>query len=251
MFVEAIKRVEEALFPIVRLSADFPEKGRITVCVTGCGFFIDDRGTFASVAHAFDDPPPNSKYFFIGRLPDQLINPWLDISEVARDECGDVLLGKVATLTPDFLPLSRETVPIGESVCASGYPLAKIAVTPRGGFEFGGVKRRFRSTMVIGRTQCAVERGRVQKGVLLQDPSLFGMSGGAVVDAAGMAVGMMGSVTNPEESIGGNGSRKITVENGSVITADQIYALYERTVGLRSILLPAAEIASAEEKKSA
>ena len=104
--------------------------------------------------------------------------------------------------------------------------------------------------MVIGRTQCSVERGRIQRGVLLQDASLFGMSGGAVMDASGMVVGMQGSVTHPQESIGGDGTRRIQVENGVAITSDQIHALYDRALGLRTVLPKVdADVATSEERK--
>ena len=231
-----------------------PAPGRVTAAVTGCGFFIDDRGTFVSVAHAFDTPSPTSKFFFFGRLPSELAKPPLEITEVGRENEADIYLGKVALQTPDFLPLAADIVPNGRSVCASGYPLPKLALNPAGGFELGGVTRRYRSTMVIDRIRCNVENGRTQLGVLLQDEALFGMSGGPVVDSVGLCVGMMGSVTTPQESIGGDG-RKIIVENGVVITSDQIKALYDRQLGLRTVLpkvdIEALTLAIQEAKKRA
>ena len=254
MFAEAIPSIEKALFAIVRMTPNMPAPGKVTAAVTGCGFFIDDHGTFVSVAHAFDAPSPTSKFVYFGRLPNEFTTPGLEISEVGRENEADIYIGKVALETPDFLPLAAEIVPNGRSVCASGYSLPKLAVNLAGGFDFGGVKRRYRSSMVIDRVTCNVENGRTQTGVLLQDEALFGMSGGPVVDSTGLCVGMMGSVTTPQESIGGDGERKIIVENGVVITSDQIKTLYDRLLGLRTVLpvdLEALTIAIREAKRTA
>jgi S1-C subfamily serine protease len=252
MFVNAIQSVERALFPIFRVTVENPGgTGQVVFGVAGSAFFVDDRGTFVTVAHIFDKRPPNSRYLFCGCLPKQY-QAEVEVQEIVRDDKADILLGKVPIATPNFLPLSPSVAPVGRSVCISGYPLAQIAWDPvQRVFDVSGARTYYKQTMVIDLAHCTdTETGRVHEGVSLQDAPLFGQSGGAVFDVNGLVVGMQASVMHPRDSVSGN--RKITVENGVAISSDKILALYEHTHGLRSIV-PKVEVAvdAAAERRSA
>jgi S1-C subfamily serine protease len=244
MFVSAIESVEKALFPIFRITIENPGgNGPVHFGIAGSAFFIDDRGTFATVAHTFDKRPPNTKYLFCGCLPKQYQSQ-IEVEEIVRDDKADILLGRVPLATPHFLALSPSVSPIGRSVCISGYPLAKIVWNPATGFDVSGARTYYRQTMVIDYARCVdSETDRTHEGVLLQDAALFGQSGGAVFDMHGLVVGMQASVMHPRDSVAGNKSRKITVENGVAISSDKILQLYERTLGLRTVV-PKTEVAT-------
>ena len=51
--------------------------------------------------------------------------------------------------------------------------------------------------MVLDRTVFAVENNRLHDGFMMTEFSLFGMSGGPVVNVLGDVVGMQASVTHP------------------------------------------------------
>jgi hypothetical protein len=175
----------------------------------------------------------------------------LDVQEIARDDTADIVLGKVAMRDAGFLTLCTELAPIGRSVCISGYPLHEISVNAVGGFELGRVRRYYRSTMIIDKVRATSgDKGRVHEGLLLQDEALFGQSGAPVFDADGVVIGMQASVTPARISEGVN--RQIKVENAVVISSDKILALYERTLGLRTVV-PKIDVAASvtSERRSA
>ena len=253
MFVNAIQSVEKALFPIIRITVENPGAPETVLHfgVAGSAFFIDDRGTFVTVAHTFDKRPPNTQYFFCGCLP-KYFHPQVEVVEIARDDKADILLGRVPITTESFLTLSPDVAPVGRSVCISGYPLADLSYSPEHGINVSGVGAYFTQTMVIDRMRCEVTgTARIHEGISLQHPALFGQSGGAVFCADSTAVGMQASVTHPRETA--NDGRKIAVENAVAISSDKILALYERTLGLRTVVpkIDAAVDAAAEHRRSA
>ena len=62
---------------------------------------------------------------------------------------------------------------------------------------------------------------------MMTEFSLFGMSGGPVVNTSGAVVGMQASVTHPRVSVGAGG-RQISIENAVAIGSEHIYALLQK-----------------------
>ena len=228
MFVKSIKIAQGAMFPIFRwdqLSAQ-----QVRVGVAGTGFFINSQGHFVSVAHVFDNANQDTKFFYAGKLPENLQNPRLKITEVCRDDNSDIYVGKVDLKRSDYFRLSKNIPDIGRSVCVSGYPLAQISTNQQGGLEVGGVRRYFQPTFVLDKAVINIDngQGRIRKhdGFLVRDVGLFGMSGGPVFDPSGVVVGMQGSVTQPR--ISSNGDRTISVENALAIRSNLILDLLKQ-----------------------
>lgn len=222
MYVKSIKIAQGAMFPIFRwdqLSAQQAHVG-----VVGTGFFINSKGSFVSVAHIFDNVGTDTKFFYLGRLPENLQNPRLEIMEICRDDEKDIYVGQINIKTPGYFYLSKNIPDIGKSVCVSGYPLAQITNNQRGGLEVGGVRRYFQPTFVLDKAVINSDngQGRIRKhdGFLVRDIGLFGMSGGPVFDPSGVAMGMQGSITQPRTS--SNGQRTISVENALAIRSNLI-----------------------------
>jgi S1-C subfamily serine protease len=64
----------------------------------------------------------------------------------------------------------------------------------------------------------------MHEGFMMTEFSLFGMSGGPVVNSEGAVVGMQASVTAPRVSVGAGG-RQISIENAVAIGSEHIHAL--------------------------
>lgn len=225
MFASAIKKTEKAMFPIFRIDQISLDKSRVNVA--GTGFFINSNGVFISVSHVFENITPQTKFLFLGFLPNNLSNPPLEIEEVARDNQNDIFVGKIKTKTPNFLKLLNKIPPIGRSACIGGYPLAVITNNENGGLELGGVRRYFQPSFVLDHLKMNVDDGKgtmkTHDGFSVRDFGLFGMSGGPVFDKNATILGMQASVTNPRVS--SNGSRSITVENAVAIRSNLIFDL--------------------------
>ena len=131
MFAHAIKQAELAMFPILRFVPVSPNG--LNMAVLGTGFFINKKGVFVTVSHVFDNAPPNSEFKFGGRIPSEVRNPPIAIEEIARDDHHDVYIGRIRLKETLFLRLSRSLVPVGRSVCISGYPMAQVRWTPKTG----------------------------------------------------------------------------------------------------------------------
>lgn len=229
MFVRSIKIAQAAMFPIFRWEQLSPQQANVGV--VGTGFFINARGYFVSVAHVFDSANQNTKFLYIGRLPENLQKPRLEITEVCRNDESDIYIGKVELRTPEYFYLSQNVPDIGRSVCVSGYPLARISTNRQGGLELGGVRRYFQPTFVLDKwiANSGSGQGRIRKhdGFLVRDVGLFGMSGGPVFDSQGVVVGMQGSVTQPRTSRNSSG-RTISVENALAIRSTLILELLRK-----------------------
>ncbi len=224
------------MFPVFR----WQQQGKqATVGIAGTGFFINSNGYFVSVAHVFDNADSNTRFLFIGRLPEQVQKPRLQIQEIARNDDYDILIGKVETKSPKYFHLSKNIPEEGRSVCISGYPLAEISQNNQGGLNLGGVRRYFQPTFVLDRVLANSDNGmgviRKHEGFLARDVGLFGMSGGPVFDKNGILVGMQGSVTQPRVSKNFAG-REISVENAIVIRSGLILNLLKEK-GVRFNLL--------------
>jgi len=237
MFVRAIKIAKKAMFPLFRFEQ--VNEALFRVFVIGTGYFINRNGFFATVAHVFDNPTPQTKFRFFGFLPDSVHNPALEIAEVARDDDHDICIGRVQTISPNYLHFSRVRPEIGKSVCISGYPLAQIQNNSQGGLELSGVRRYFQPSFVLDYTRSSCDNGhgriRMHDGFLVRDVGLFGMSGGPVFATNGQVLGMQGSVTSPRISTGGAG-RSIAVENAIIIRNELILNLLRKN-GVRFNLL--------------
>lgn len=233
MFVKAISKIQNSIFPIFRtkkISANSTQIG-----VVGTGFFVDSSGTFVTVAHIFDEKDSDTQFLYFGRVPDEVLNPQLPIRKIAVDDNNDIFIGKIELRETKPTMLSSTVPQIGRSVCISGYPLAQIVPNTLGGIDVGGVRRYFQPTFTLDKVKAQSGDGkgklRTHDGILVRDFGLFGMSGGPVFDLDGCVVGMQASVTQPRISDNGAG-RKITVENAVAIRSSLIIEVLKSN-GLR------------------
>jgi S1-C subfamily serine protease len=222
MFADAVATLAASIFPIFYAyeNADGPF---ISVC--GTAFFVDDNGLFVTGDHVMNSAPDGAGYYYFGNLPDELIQPPLEIERVASDPGRDLFLGRV--VTRDHLravELSSQAVRPGDSVCLSGYPMAEVSVNTGGGFV-ANVRRYWQPTFVIDATQ-AVVGDRVYDGYLVGHPCFSGMSGGPVFDVEGKVRGMAAAtVTRTEPDLNGG---SIVVKNGIVLDREHIRVFIEQ-----------------------
>ncbi len=221
MFVKAIKKIEKAMFPIFRFDQISVNQSRVSV--VGTGFFINTKGNFVSVAHIFNNVTLQTKFFFLGWLPDKIHNPSVEIEEIAKDDQNDIFVGRVQIKRSQFLDLSNKVPSAGETVCISGYPLASISNNPQGGLEVVGVRRYFQPSFVLDNAVVKMNNNGINiihDGFLVRDFGLYGMSGGPVFDVSGKVFGMQASVTDPRVS--SNGTNSISVQNAIAIRSNLI-----------------------------
>lgn len=224
MFIKAVKKINRSMFPIFRETQT--GNNQITIGVAGTGFFINDRGDFISAAHVFHNPPANTSFLYVGRLPDE-VGVKIPIKEIAKDEGKDLFIGHVDVEDTGHLSLENKLPKVGQSVCVAGYPLASIVADPNGGINVGGVRRYIQPSFVLDFAQSTARISPTattnHQGFLVRDFGLFGMSGGPVVDMYGVVVGIQGAVTDPRTS--SNGTQTISVQNAMVIQSDLFVAL--------------------------
>jgi S1-C subfamily serine protease len=220
MFADAVAKLAASIFPIFYAyeHADGP-----VISVSGTGFFVDDSGLFVTADHIMNCAPAGAGYYYFGNLPDELIQPPLDIERVASDPGRDLYLGWVRR---DHLPavdLSGEAVRPGDSVCLSGYPMAEVSVKAEGGFV-ANVRRYWQPTFVIDATQAVVDH-RVYDGYIVGHPCFSGMSGGPVFDVQGKVRGMAAAtLTRTAPELEGDPT---VVRNGIVLDREHIRAFIE------------------------
>jgi len=225
MFINTVKKVESAAFPIFTWK-DLGN-GQLNIGVAGTGFFVDTQGHFVSAAHVFANKEPGVSYKYLGLLPEHLTSP-IDIEQVDEDLDYDVFLGKIVT---ESTPLSlRDKLPNrGQSVCIIGYPLATLTPNAQGGLEVGGVRRYIQPTFVLdhGQAVAAVENQnpKTHVGFIARDVGLYGMSGGPVCDTDGVAFGIQASTLSRTST---NGSKSLSVENAVVIGPEKIISLLQK-----------------------
>ena len=227
MLVNAVRQIENGMFPIFRF--DRINQNQANVGVAGTGFFVNQDGLFVTVAHIFDNTSPQVTYMYHGRLPNDFTPHPLPITEIARNDQKDIYVGRVNLPNTTFLHFSNAEVAPGRTACIAGYPLAVITANAQGGMELSGVRRYFQPSFILDMIKTALDNGhglvRTHDGFLVRDVGLFGMSGGPVFDMNGKVLGMQAAVTNPREST--NGNRIITVENAIAIRNAEIINLLE------------------------
>jgi S1-C subfamily serine protease len=182
MYADAVAKIAESIFPIYYVD---PESEVVGVC--GTGFFIDDEGLFVTSEHVMASPPPGATAYYYGRTPDEVCEP-VEFEHVASDPGHDLYLGRVARDHVRPVEVSDEPARAGDAVCLSGYPMAVLDISPRGGLV-GNVRRYWQPTFVIDATETGID-GRTYEGYIVQHACFPGMSGGPVFDTEGMLRGM-------------------------------------------------------------
>ena len=221
MFADAVAKLTASIFPI--FYAYEHEDGPI-MAVSGTGFCVDDSGLFVTVDHSMNCAPAGATYYYYGNLPDQLIQPAVEIEWVASDPGRDLYLGRVGRGSLRAVELSGETVRPGDAVCLAGYPMAEVSIKAEGGVV-ANVRRYWQPTFVLDATQAVVD-GRVYDGYLVGHPCFSGMSGGPVFDVAGQVRGMaVATLTRTAPELTGDPT---VVRNGIVLDVAHIRAFVEQ-----------------------
>ena len=221
MFADAVATLAASIFPVFYAyeDADGP-----VISVSGTGFFVDDDGLFVTGDHIMNCAPAGAEYYYFGNLPDELVQPPLEIERVASDPGRDLYLGRVRRDHLRAVELSGEALRPGDSVCLSGYPMAEVSTNAEGGFV-ANARRYWQPTFVIDWTQAVVD-GRVYNGYLVGHPCFSGMSGGPVFDVDGKVRGMAAAtVTRTEPELNGD---SIVVRNGIVLDREHIRTFIEQ-----------------------
>jgi S1-C subfamily serine protease len=220
MFGDAVARLAASIFPVFYAyeKADGP-----VISVSGTAFFVDDDGLFVTGDHIMNCAPAGAEYYYFGNLPDELIQPPLEIERVASDPGRDLFLGRVRRNQLRAVEFSNEAVRPGDAVCLAGYPMAEVSANGDGGFV-ANVRRYWQPTFVLDTTQAVVEH-RVYDGYLVGHPCFSGMSGGPVFDVEGKVRGMAAAtVTRTEPELNGDTT---VVKNGIVLDQAYIRAFIE------------------------
>ena len=221
MFADAVAKLTASIFPIFFA---YEHEAGPTIGVSGTGFFVDDSGLFVTVDHIMNCAPAGSAYYYYGNLPDQLIQPAVEIEWVASDPGRDLYLGRVGRGSLRAVELSGETVRPGDAVCLAGYPMAEVSIKAEGGVV-ANVRRYWQPTFVLDATQAVVD-GRVYDGYLVGHPCFSGMSGGPVFDVAGKVRGMaVATLTRTEPELKGDPT---VMRNGIVLDVEHIRAFIEK-----------------------
>jgi S1-C subfamily serine protease len=222
MFADAVSRIAESIFPIF-FAAE--QDGRVTMGVSGTGFFVDDGGLFITVDHIMTCAPPGSTYYYYGNVPDAVRQQAVEIEHVASDPARDLYLGRVRredALRP--VELSAARVRPGDAVCLSGYPMAALSINTHGGFV-GNVRRYWQPTFVIDAAQAVID-GRAYDGYIVGHACFSGMSGGPVFDVEGKVRGIaVATLTRTIPELEGDPT---VVRNGIVADVEQIRAFVEQ-----------------------
>ncbi|MGY1632601.1 serine protease [Geodermatophilus sp. SYSU D01186] len=221
MFADAVATLTASIFPIFYAYEN--DDGPI-ISVSGTGFFVDDQGLFVTGDHIMTCAPAGAEYYYFGNLPDEVIQPPLEIERVASDPGRDLFLGRVRRNHLRAVEFSGEAVRPGDSVCLSGYPMAEVSVGAEGGFV-ADVRRYWQPTFVVDATQAVVGH-RVYDGYIVGHPCFSGMSGGPVFDVEGKVRGMAAAtVTRTEPGLEGDPT---VVKNGIVLDREHIRAFIEQ-----------------------
>ena len=221
MFADAVATLAASIFPIFYAydKGDGPVIG-----VSGTGFFVADDGLFVTGDHIMNCAPARADYLYFGNLPDELVQPPLEIERVARDPGRDLYLGRVRRDHLRAVELSCEAVRPGDAVCLSGYPMAEVSTTAHGRFV-ANVRRYWQPTFVLDATQ-AVVGDRVYDGYLVGDPCFSGMSGGPVFDVEAKVRGMAAAtLRRTEPDLEGD---PVVVRNGIVLGSEDIRAFIDQ-----------------------
>jgi S1-C subfamily serine protease len=220
VFADAVATIAASIFPVfyVYERADGP-----LLSVSGTGFFVDDDGLFVTGDHIMNCAPAGAEYYYFGNLPDEVLQPPVEIERIASDPGRDLFLGRIRRARPRAVELSREAVRPGESVCLSGYPMAEVSLNAQGGFV-ANVRRYWQPTSVIDTTEAVVGH-RVYDGYLVGHPCFSGMSGGPVFDVEGKVRGMAAAtVTRTEPDLEGD---PLVLRNGIVLDGRHVAAFVE------------------------
>src|SRR4051795_13641180 len=210
MFADAVATLADSIFPIFYA---YENADGTVISVSGTGFFVDDNGLFVTGEHIMTCAPVGAGYYYFGNLPDELIQPPLEIERVASDPGRDLYLGRVRRDHLRAVELSSEAVRPGDSVCLAGYPMAEVSANAEGGFV-ANVRRYWQPTFVLDETQAVVGH-RVYDGYLVGHPCFSGRSRGPAVDVEGKGRGRpAATVTRTEPVLDGE---PIVVRNGIVL----------------------------------
>jgi S1-C subfamily serine protease len=219
MFADAIARISASIFPIFFVQQQANQECVMGVC--GTGFFVDDEGLFVTADHFMTPAPEGCTHYYYGLVPDEVLEPAVEIERLANDPERDLFVGRVRIARSRPVEMLAEPARPGDAVCLSGYPMAVVMRTESGGLV-GNIRRYWQPTFVIDATR-AVIAGRTYDGSIVQHTCLPGMSGGPMFDLEGRVRGIgMANLTRTIPEPGGPG---LAVANGIAAGLDHLLPL--------------------------
>lgn len=186
MFADAIERVSSAFFPIFW---EHRIGNRMSVGISGTGFFISSTGYFITAEHVINGIPKGAQIIYGGNIPDSVLPQPLTMQEIFRDAESDIFIGQINIQNQPYFTISEQCPRIGTSICLCGYPLAQMSGHQDGIIDVNAVRKYYQPTFVIDYIT-SVNEGRTHDGFMTQHTSLNGMSGGPVFGIDGQALGM-------------------------------------------------------------
>lgn len=186
MFADAIERVSSAFFPIFW---EHRIGNRMSVGISGTGFFISSTGYFITAEHVITGIPKGARIIYGGNIPDSVLPQPLTIQEIFRDAESDIFIGQINIQNESYFTILEQPPRIGTSVCLCGYPLAQMSGRQIGIIDVNAVRKYYQPTFVIDYVT-SINEGRTHDGFMTQHTSLNGMSGGPVFGIDGQALGM-------------------------------------------------------------
>lgn len=191
MFQRAIRQMQPSLFPIFVGAKGHAPSG---FAVSGCGFFIDDKGTFITALHVMKEIPEGLTTYFLGNIPHSIVQP-LSFVEITRSESRDVYIGKIEGYQSQPVQMEFHDTSLGKTVCLSGYPFATITKMDSGVTNLKNVRQFWQPTFIVD-AFVADDVENTPHFCFMQESSLPGMAGGPVFGLDGKVIGLnLGSYT--------------------------------------------------------
>lgn len=210
MYQNAIEKIRRSIFPVF---FQVTQGNRITLGVSGTGFFVTHDGHFLTANHVITNVPPGATLLYAGNVPYQVLPKLIELEQVFQDAVNDVFVGRVNTDPLPPVPLADTVVRPGQTLCLSGYPLARLSRNPDGAINMANVRPYWQPTFVIDGFAATIDSHQY-RGFITQHTSLRGMSGGPVFDPRGLVYGM--DVATMTRRIPEPNNRETTVPNGVV-----------------------------------
>lgn len=191
MYTKAIQNCKGSIFPII--ATNIKNGKRIGRQVAGTGFFIDEKGHFATALHAVTGDPKMIQFGSLGNIPFARFKNAAPeaIIKIGQNPDLDLYVGKLMKNLQPPIPIFKSKPRVGTSIVIGGYPFPNIKKSPSGNLNFFTVRQYWQSTMIMDYLNMAHFDPRLKyNGFLVDKRTIPGMSGGPALNLDGEIVGM-------------------------------------------------------------